>query len=78
MASGNGTPAADITAEPEYSGTLSILTKFAGEPLGPYFETLAAEYEELHPEVSVELIQETDQSVYQDCAIRNWNACVGA
>ena len=62
-AGGEAAPAADVTAEPEYSGTLSILTKFAGEPLGPYFEDLAAEYEAEHPEVTVELIQETDQSV---------------
>ena len=60
---GNAAPAADVTDEPEYSGTLSILTKFGGDPLGPYFENLAAEYEELHPDVKVELIQETDQSV---------------
>lgn len=62
-AGGSAAPDADITAEPEYSGTLSILTKFGGDPLGPYFENLADEYEELHPEVTVELIQETDQSV---------------
>ena len=62
-AGGNDAPVADLTAEPEYSGTLSILTKFGGEPLGPYFEELAAAYEELHPDVTIELIQETDQSV---------------
>lgn len=62
-AGGSPAPAADVTAEPEYSGTLSILTKFAGEPLGPYFEDLAAAYEAEHPDVDVELIQETDQSV---------------
>ncbi|MET9515591.1 ABC transporter substrate-binding protein [Streptomyces sp. NPDC002994] len=56
-------PAADVTAKPEYSGTLSILTKFAGDPLSPYFENLAAAYERKHPEVKVELIQETDQSI---------------
>src|SRR5690242_4263691 len=56
-------PVADVTAKPEYSGTLSILTKFAGEPLEPYFEDLAAAYERKHPKVNVELIQETDQSV---------------
>jgi raffinose/stachyose/melibiose transport system substrate-binding protein len=55
--------AADVSAAPEYSGTLSILTKFAGEPLQPYFEDLATEYEALHPDVTVELIQETDQSI---------------
>lgn len=62
-AGGSPAPAADVTAEPEYSGTLSILTKFAGEPLGPYFEDLAAAYEAEHPDVKLELIQETDQSV---------------
>jgi raffinose/stachyose/melibiose transport system substrate-binding protein len=63
---GGGTvpaPAADIAAQPEFSGTLSILTKFAGEPLDPYFENLAAEYQKAHPEVRIELIQETDQSI---------------
>ena len=59
----SSTAVADVGAEPEYSGTLSILTKFAGEPLQPYFEDLAAQYTELHPEVEVELIQETDQSI---------------
>ena len=63
---GGGTasaPAADIAAQPEFSGTLSILTKFAGEPLDPYFENLAAEYRKAHPEVRIELIQESDDSV---------------
>ncbi len=63
---GGGTasaPAADIAAQPEFSGTLSILTKFAGEPLDPYFENLAAEYRKAHPEVRIELIQETDESI---------------
>ncbi|MBO0981927.1 ABC transporter substrate-binding protein [Microbacterium sp. SD291] len=56
-------PAADVSAEPEYSGELSILTKFGGDPLEAYFEDIAAEYEELHPDVKIELIQETDQSI---------------
>ncbi|MEV6396830.1 extracellular solute-binding protein [Streptomyces sp. NPDC051907] len=56
-------PTADVTAEPEYSGKLSVLTKFAGDPLSPYFEGLAAAYEKKHPDVDVELIQETDQSI---------------
>ncbi|GAA2850328.1 extracellular solute-binding protein [Streptosporangium fragile] len=63
---GGGTadaPAADVAAAPEFSGTLSILTKFAGDPLEPYFKDLAAEYEKAHPQVKVELIQETDQSI---------------
>ena len=53
----------DLTAAPEYEGTLSILTKFGGEPLSPYFEDLAAEYKALHPDVDFEIIQETDQSI---------------
>lgn len=56
-------PAADITADPVYEGTLSILTKFGGAPLETYFEDLAAAYEAEHPDVEIELIQETDQSV---------------
>ncbi|MGP4095291.1 ABC transporter substrate-binding protein [Nonomuraea sp. KM90] len=56
-------PAADAAAKPEFSGTLSILTKFAGEPTGPYFENLAAAYRKQHPQVKIELIQETDQSI---------------
>ncbi|MEU6730943.1 ABC transporter substrate-binding protein [Nonomuraea wenchangensis] len=56
-------PAADAAATPEFSGTLSVLTKFAGDPTGPYFENLAAEYNKRHPQVKIELIQETDQSV---------------
>lgn len=62
-AGGSPAPAADITADPVYEGKLSILTKFGGEPLQAYFEELAAAYEEEHPDVEVELIQETDQSV---------------
>jgi raffinose/stachyose/melibiose transport system substrate-binding protein len=60
---GSAQPAADLSTKVDYSGTLSILTKFAGEPLSPYFEDVAKAYENLHPDVKVELIQETDQSV---------------
>ncbi|WP_214413196.1 ABC transporter substrate-binding protein [Sphaerisporangium fuscum] len=56
-------PAADIDAKPDYTGTLSILTKFAGDPLSSYFENIAAEYQKQHPGVKIELIQETDQSI---------------
>lgn len=56
-----------IVAEPdahvEYSGTLSILTKFGLQQLSPYFVNAAKEYEKLHPGVKVELIQESDDSV---------------
>lgn len=62
-AGGTDAAPADVTAEPEYSGTLSLLTKFAGEPLEPYFEDLTTAYTELHPDVKFELIQESDQSV---------------
>lgn len=60
---GNAGQAADITADPEFKGTLSILTKFGGEPLGPYFEDLAAAYTAKYPDVKFDLMQETDQSV---------------
>ncbi|GGL44695.1 ABC transporter substrate-binding protein [Planomonospora parontospora] len=56
-------PAVDAAAAPEFSGTLSILTKFAGDSLSPYFEGVIADYRKMHPEVEVELIQETDQSI---------------
>lgn len=56
-------PTADINAEPVYEGKLSILTKFGGDPLQTYFEDLAAAYNAEHPDVEIELIQETDQSV---------------
>ncbi|WP_432563913.1 ABC transporter substrate-binding protein [Kineococcus sp. SYSU DK003] len=61
--SGSGGAEADVTAPVEYSGELSILTKFGQAELAPYFTDLAAQYEELHPDVDVTLIQETDQSV---------------
>ncbi|GAA3709007.1 extracellular solute-binding protein [Zhihengliuella alba] len=61
--SGAAQPPADVTAEPVHEGTVSILTKFAGEPLETYFADIAAAYEAEHPDVDVELIQETDQSI---------------
>lgn len=54
---------ADPNAKVEYNGTLSILTKFGLQQLSPYFVNLASEYEKLHPGVTVELIQESDDSV---------------
>ncbi|WP_420963615.1 ABC transporter substrate-binding protein [Brucella sp. IR073] len=57
----------EVVAEPgaqvEYKGTLSVLTKFGLQLLSPYFVNLAKEYEKLHPDVKVELIQESDDSV---------------
>ncbi|WP_026871733.1 ABC transporter substrate-binding protein [Inquilinus limosus] len=54
---------ADPAAKVEYSGTLSVLTKFGLQQLSPYFINLAKEYERLHPGVTVELIQESDDSI---------------
>jgi raffinose/stachyose/melibiose transport system substrate-binding protein len=54
---------ADPNAKAEYSGTLSILTKFGLQQLSPYFVNVAQEYEKLHPDVKVELIQESDDSI---------------
>ncbi len=62
-AGGSDAAPADITAEPDYSGTLSIITKFAGDPLQPYFENITDEYMKMHPDVKFDLIQESDQSV---------------
>ncbi|MEV7620133.1 extracellular solute-binding protein [Microbacterium sp. NPDC089321] len=56
-------PPADVAADPVHEGTLTVLTKFGGAPLEDYFEDLAADYEKKHPDVDVELIQETDQSI---------------
>src|SRR5215204_6578505 len=54
---------ADPNAKVEYTGTISVLTKFGLQQLSPYFVNLAAAYEKLHPGVKVELIQESDDSV---------------
>ncbi|WIB77942.1 extracellular solute-binding protein [Curtobacterium sp. MCPF17_002] len=59
-------PASDLTAKPVFSGTLTILTATAGDPLGKYFPKVIAEYEREHPSVHVQLTQETD-----DDAIKN-------
>lgn len=57
----------DVVADPnaavDYSGTVSVLTKFGLQQLSPFFVNIAAEYEKLHPGVKVELIQESDDSV---------------
>jgi len=57
------TVVADPGAKVDYSGTLQILTKFGIEQLSPYFVGLAADYQKLHPDVKIELIQESDDSV---------------
>jgi raffinose/stachyose/melibiose transport system substrate-binding protein len=56
-----------VVAEPgatvDYSGTLSLLTKFGVQQLSPYFVNAAHAYETLHPGVHVVLDQQTDDSV---------------
>jgi raffinose/stachyose/melibiose transport system substrate-binding protein len=47
----------------EYSGTLSLLTKFGQQQLSPYFVNAAKVYEALHPGVHIVLDQQTDDSV---------------
>lgn len=65
--SGNGsTPGGtDVDlSEVEYEGTISIITRYAGD-FEAYFEQMAAQYEELHPGVTIDLQQESDQG-YKD------------
>lgn len=62
---GNGA-AGDITAKPDYSGSLSILTAAAGDPLGSYFEGVVKDYTKLHPGVKITLAQETDDNAIKD------------
>lgn len=54
---------ADADAKVDYSGTISVLTKFGLQQLSPFFTDAAKQYEKLHPGVKVELIQESDDSV---------------
>lgn len=64
---GAGSAAEPAVADPEakvdYSGTISVLTKFGLQQLSPFFTDAAKQYEKLHPGVKVELIQESDDSV---------------
>ncbi|MFQ6755767.1 extracellular solute-binding protein [Cereibacter sphaeroides] len=57
------TAVADPAAPVEYEGTIKVLTKFGMQRLAPYFTELAQEYEAQHPGVTIELIQEDDDSV---------------
>ena len=57
------TTVADPAAPVEYSGNLKVLTKFGTQRLQPYFVEIAKAYEAAHPGVTVELIQEDDDSV---------------
>lgn len=57
------TPGVEVSAV-EYEGTISIITRYAGDYEG-YFEQMAADYEALHPAVTVDVQQESDQG-YKD------------
>lgn len=67
LAWGSGAPAATAIADPaaevDHNGTLTVLTKFGMQRLAPYFQDLARAYEAQHPGVTIELIQEDDDSV---------------
>jgi raffinose/stachyose/melibiose transport system substrate-binding protein len=67
LSAGKSWSASDATADPNaqvnYSGDLSVLTKFGLQVLQPFFVNIVAEYEKLHPDVKVHLIQESDDSV---------------
>ncbi|MGO4852137.1 ABC transporter substrate-binding protein [Phaeovulum sp. W22_SRMD_FR3] len=62
-----GVSAQTIVADPAapvvYNGTLKVMTKFGTQRLAAFFVDLAKAYEAAHPGVSVELIQEDDDSV---------------
>mgnify|MGYP002714917478 CR=1 FL=1 len=57
------TEIADPLAPVQHEGQLTVLTKFGMQRLAPYFETLARQYEEKNPGVTIELIQEDDDSI---------------
>jgi len=54
---------ADAQATVDYSGKLTVMTKFGIERLSPFFVDMAQKYQQLHPDVTIELIQEGDDSV---------------
>jgi len=64
--SGGNTASADLTAKPDYSASLSILTAGAGDPMASYFENLVKDYKALHPDVKITLEQETDDNAIKD------------
>lgn len=51
-------------SEGDYEGSISIITRYAGD-FEAYFVQMAADYEELHPGVTVDVQQESDQG-YKD------------
>jgi len=61
-----GGGSADITAKPDFSGSLSILTAGAGDPMAPYFEGIVKDYQAEHPDLKITLAQETDDNAIKD------------
>jgi raffinose/stachyose/melibiose transport system substrate-binding protein len=64
--SGSGGAVADLTTKPNYSGSISILTAFAGKPMDPYFQGVIKAYKVAHPNVTITLSQETDDNAIKD------------
>ena len=64
--SGGGSANADLTSKPNYSGSISILTAFAGQPMDPYFKGVIKAYTAEHPDVKINLSQETDDNAVKD------------
>ncbi|WP_240630298.1 ABC transporter substrate-binding protein [Specibacter cremeus] len=64
--SGGGTQSADLGSAPDYTGSISILTAFAGQPMGSYFENVIKAYKAEHPKVQITLSQETDDNAVKD------------
>ncbi|MCU1437123.1 MAG: extracellular solute-binding protein [Naasia sp.] len=60
-----GTPAADVDlSEVTHEGTVSVITRYAGN-YESFFEKMKADYEDMHPDVTIDLQQESDQG-YKD------------
>lgn len=58
-------PDVDLSSPTAKEGTLTVVTKFADPKYAPYFEQIAADYEEANPDVTVDLQQVGDQP-YKD------------
>lgn len=62
---GTNSPSGSVDlSDVSYEGTVSVLTRYAGD-YEAYFQDMKAAYEELHPDVTIELQQESDQG-YKD------------
>ncbi|MFT4221009.1 MAG: extracellular solute-binding protein [Microbacterium sp.] len=61
---GGDTSTTDLN-EVEYKGTISLVNKFSDPSVSEYFPEMAKEFEAEHPDVTVEVQQESDQG-YKD------------